>query len=193
MTAGDSPGRDVDRWLDDLRASYGGLPVHEETFAVEPRAYERLRADAERAALGGARVRLAREDQLLLVSNRGEHGWDVPGGALEPGESLAETARREVREETGIACLLGDAIAVNRFGFVPREEGAARPDWDAGDIPAVEGLWVYFAGEPVEGSLDPQDAELVDAGWFARPPGELDRYADPLVRGWFDERATGGE
>lgn len=169
----DTPGRDVDAWLAALRERYGELPVHEERIEAPRETYERLRADAERDALGGARVRLARDGELLLVSNRGEHGWDVPGGAIEPGESLGETARREVREETGFECELGSAVAANRFGFLP----------ETGEGPLVEGLWVYFEGRVVAGTLDPQDAELVDAGWFEDPPDELDPYAEPLVVG----------
>jgi len=168
----DLPGRDVDAWLAALRERHGDVPVHEERIEVPREKYERLRADAERDALGGARVRLARDGELLLVSTRGEHGWDVPGGAMEPGESVDETAKREVREETGIECRLGPALATNRFQFELAD----------GEGPLLEGLWVYFDGEPVGGTLDPQDAELADASWFAEPPAELDPYARPLVR-----------
>lgn len=173
------PGRDVDRWLAELRARYGDLRVHEETVAVGRAKYEQFRATAERDAIGGARVQLARDDALLLVSNRGEEGWDVPGGAREPGESLEATARREVREETAIECRLGDVVAVNRFAFRP--VGA-----NAQDAPVVEGLWAYFAGKHVSGTLDPQAAELADAGWFEAPPDDLDRYVEPLIAEWFD-------
>jgi ADP-ribose pyrophosphatase YjhB (NUDIX family) len=167
----DQPGRDVDGWLADLRERHGDLAVHEERIEVGREKYDAVRADAERSALGGARVRLAREGELLLVSNRDEHGWDVPGGALEPGETLRETARREVREETGLGRELGEALAVNRFAFVPAE----------GDDPLVEGLWVYYEGEVASGTLDRQDAEIEDAGWFDESPAELDPYAEPRV------------
>jgi ADP-ribose pyrophosphatase YjhB (NUDIX family) len=167
----DTPGRDVDAWLADLRARHGDVPVHDERIEVPRGKYDRLRSDAEQDALGGARVRLTRDGELLLVSNRAEHGWDVPGGALEPGENLRETARREVHEETGLSCELGEALGVNRFAFEP----------EAGEGPVVEGLWVYYGGEPTGGTLVPQDAELADAGWFAEPPAELDPYAEPLV------------
>jgi len=52
-----------------------------------------------------ARVLLIDEHErvLLLRANVGEGDvWITPGGALEPGETAEEAARRELREETGI-------------------------------------------------------------------------------------------
>ena len=39
----------------------------------------------------------------ILLQRRTDDGlWGLPGGALEPGDSLEEAARRELLEETGL-------------------------------------------------------------------------------------------
>lgn len=46
-----------------------------------------------------------KEGRFLMAQRHGSHGaytWSVPGGHLEFGESIAECASREVREETGM-------------------------------------------------------------------------------------------
>ncbi len=40
--------------------------------------------------------------QVMLQLRADNHFWGIPGGAMELGETLEETARREVLEETGI-------------------------------------------------------------------------------------------
>jgi ADP-ribose pyrophosphatase YjhB (NUDIX family) len=41
---------------------------------------------------------------LLLIRRTDNGYWSIPGGGVEPGESVSQAAAREVREETGIDC-----------------------------------------------------------------------------------------
>jgi 8-oxo-dGTP diphosphatase len=47
--------------------------------------------------------------------------WCTPGGALDPGESYADAARRELREETGIDAEPGPEIARRVVDFITIE------------------------------------------------------------------------
>ena len=50
-------------------------------------------------------VRIAARDAdgaILLVRHTYLRGWYLPGGAVDAGETLAEAALRELREETGV-------------------------------------------------------------------------------------------
>ncbi len=64
-----------------------------------------------------------RGDQVLLVQ-RGkpprQGTWSLPGGRQEWGETVAETARREVFEETGLEIEVRDVVAV--VDLIERDE-----------------------------------------------------------------------
>ena len=58
-------------------------------------------------AAGGVIVR----DGRVLVVHRSRHGdWSLPKGKLEPGETWEDAALREVEEETGLRCALGEEV-----------------------------------------------------------------------------------
>jgi len=54
----------------------------------------------------GVTVVVIRDGQVLLQLRADFRVWNLPGGFVESGESLADAAVREVREETGLAVRL---------------------------------------------------------------------------------------
>ncbi|WP_433221956.1 NUDIX domain-containing protein [Dactylosporangium sp. CS-047395] len=51
----------------------------------------------------GAQVLVTDDDGRVLLQRRADSGnWSAPGGTMDVGETLAQTAVREVREETGL-------------------------------------------------------------------------------------------
>jgi ADP-ribose pyrophosphatase YjhB (NUDIX family) len=81
----------------------------------------------ERVVCAGAVVR---DDQgRLLVIRRGTHPslgtWSLPGGRVEPGESPAQAAAREVLEETGLRVTVGELIdTVEVLGYLVHDFAA---------------------------------------------------------------------
>jgi ADP-ribose pyrophosphatase YjhB (NUDIX family) len=50
--------------------------------------------------------------QLLLMRRSDNDNWALPGGAMDIGETIAEAAVRETREETGIDCEIVRLVGV---------------------------------------------------------------------------------
>ena len=74
-----------------------------------------LRRDFPERPIVGVGVVVWRDDRVLLI-RRGQPPrvgqWSLPGGGQELGETVAETARREVREETGLELSALDFLTV---------------------------------------------------------------------------------
>lgn len=52
----------------------------------------------------GATVVVIKDNKILLNLRPDTNTWGIPGGAIELGESLEETATRELKEETNLDC-----------------------------------------------------------------------------------------
>ncbi len=64
---------------------------------------------------------IRRGDAVLLtrISERGHHSgeWTLPGGGIDHGEPPAQALAREVREECGVTCTVGDLLDVHDLHF----------------------------------------------------------------------------
>jgi 8-oxo-dGTP diphosphatase len=57
---------------------------------------------------------IVREGRVLVVHRERYDDWSLPKGKLEPGESWEEGALREVEEETGLRCAIGEEVGRTR-------------------------------------------------------------------------------
>jgi 8-oxo-dGTP diphosphatase len=107
-----------------------------------------------------------RGDQVLGVRPHGSDVFFLPGGMPEHGESDAQAAAREVREETGMSV---DAASLRE---------TVRVEDDAYGRPGVRVRLVCFEG-PGSGTPVAGDDEIAEVAWL--PPCQWHRFA-PAVR-----------
>lgn len=104
-----------------------------------------------RAAGGLLRRRRGNGAWELAVVHRPKYDdWSLPKGKAEPGESPQETALREVEEETGLACRLGDEV-----GEISYHDHRGRPK--------VVRYWLMEVTDPERGFV-PSD-EIDELRW----------------------------
>ncbi len=69
------------------------------------------RGSGDVRAAGGVICRAGADGLEIVVVHRPRYDdWSLPKGKLDPGESFAQAALREVEEETGFACELGEEL-----------------------------------------------------------------------------------
>ncbi|WP_290817301.1 NUDIX domain-containing protein [Halovivax sp.] len=149
----------------DPRERYDDLIVECEVERLDPDAFAAVREmEAFRAGWVAVGAVVDSAGRVLLAYHEADGRWLLPGGALQPGESLREGLTREVREETGVDVTPGRPYAV--VEHVVRHEGeqtgfrvcvlAARPE-------ATEtGVDLGVDGEPI-----------ARAEWFEQLPDDV--------------------
>lgn len=108
----------------------------------------------------------------VLIGRLDRHGkllWSLPKGHIEDGETIEQTAVREVKEETGISARVLDSLGTIDYWFVAERR-------------RVHKTVHHFLLEAVGGDLSDEDVEVTEVAWV--PITELeDRLA------YTDERA----
>jgi 8-oxo-dGTP pyrophosphatase MutT (NUDIX family) len=127
------------------------------------------------------------EQGRLLLQHRTDNGcWGIPGGGMELGESLEGTARREVREETGL-----EIGAMTLFGiFTGPEYFYTYPNGDQAYFVSA----VYLTSD-ISGDLEVNRSEGLELRFFAvqELPSELNPADRPIIEQFVHARPVAAE
>ncbi len=96
------------------------------------------------------------DNQFLLARRRDIGWWNLPGGGVEPGETVDDAVRREVREEVGIEFEIYYLVGVY-------------------SKPQKNEVVLTFWGHPCKGEIVTTD-ESSEVGWF-----KADRLPTPFL------------
>lgn len=144
-----------------------------------PDASERLRAEAGYVTPKvDVRAAVFDGDRVLLVREISDGRWSLPGGWADVGESPAEVAAREVREEAGL-----EVRVVRLAGVLDK--------WKHPHPPQLASVYKLFFLCEVTGGALRASAETPDVDWFRRdalPPLSLDRVVPAQVERLFRHR-----
>ncbi|WP_369069475.1 NUDIX hydrolase N-terminal domain-containing protein [Kineococcus terrestris] len=94
-------------------------------------------------------------ERFLLLRERSDGRWSLPGGWVDPGDRPGEAAAREALEETGYPVEPVKLVAVWE-----RDVRGKQPP-----LP-VAVFHLFFLGRVVGEPVPPQDLETLEVGWF---------------------------
>jgi 8-oxo-dGTP diphosphatase len=124
-----------------------------------------MRIDPEAAEVKASGGVVCRGGQVALVHRPRYDDWSFPKGKLDKGESWEEAALREVEEEIGLRCRLGDELPPTSYRD---NKGRAK-------------VVRYWLMEPIDGEFVPSD-EVDEVRWLSRAEAEeLLSYAHDRV------------
>jgi 8-oxo-dGTP pyrophosphatase MutT (NUDIX family) len=91
--------------------------------------------------------------QVLVILHQGSRHWAFPKGRGNPGETPLESAKRELKEETGLDVekLLSDQPLTEQYHFYRKHESVVKT--------------VQYFPAVVKGEVKLQEEEIKDAKW----------------------------
>jgi len=130
---------------------------------------ERMPLEIVQAAILGPRG-------VLLAVRFELRGWELPGGAIEPGEDDRTALRREVREEVGVEIEVGERVgSYRRSGFRPHTARVYRAR-------ILSGTPAPSAEAPAVGWFDPASPPDTLFPWCRQPLRDLLVGGPPVSR-----------
>ncbi|WP_458209730.1 NUDIX hydrolase [Haladaptatus sp. NG-SE-30] len=149
----------------DPRERYDDLIEKRIVEEVEPETFEGLEEN-EAFSVGWVVSALVFDaaERVLFAYHENDNAWLVPGGSVQPGESLREAVVREVHEETGVSVKPDRPYAI--------VENIVRCD---GDSRSFRFVMFSAAAETVAigDDLGEPGEPITDAEWFSELPAEI--------------------
>jgi 8-oxo-dGTP pyrophosphatase MutT (NUDIX family) len=109
---------------------------------------------------GGVLWRAAVGDsvEICLIATRGSTRWQLPKGHISAGETVADAARREIREETGCDGSIEEDLGAIVFWFYVGSGGRRR---------RIRKTVQFFLVRYATGDTRNHDGEVDDAAWLS--------------------------
>jgi 8-oxo-dGTP pyrophosphatase MutT (NUDIX family) len=105
------------------------------------------------------------QDRVLLVRERDNELWGTPGGSIDPFETPADAAVREMWEETG--------LYVEPVRIVGAYGGDESFHWQYSNGDEIIYVTIVFEANVIGGKLEPQDTEILELRYFSQNEIEL--------------------
>lgn len=112
----------------------------------------------KRTSSGGVVYRVNGVVEVILISHRTQRGsylWCLPKGTIEAGETLTQTALREVREETGITGRILEKLGEINYEFYSKYD----------KVLLFKTVHFYLLAY-LSGNENDHDDEVDEARWF---------------------------
>ena len=122
--------------------------------------------------------------EILMIRRSDNDNWAVPGGAIDLGESVAQAAIRETREESGIECDITGIVGIYsdpKHVILYTSDGEVRQEFS-----------ILLTARPVGGQPTPSD-ESTEVRWV--PPSAvreltMDRSMRIRINDYLDRKAS---